>query len=166
MKVDYLNPFLNSIVQIISSQILETPQRGKIFLRTKYPYKADRVTIIVGITGAIQGQVVLTMSRDTACALAARMIMEDEIPALDEYAQSALSEMANMITANATIALADAGFSCDVTPPSLIVGEDIEITPCDGISTIVIPLVLPQGSLEVNLSLQESPIRAASVSAN
>jgi len=149
MKVDYLNPFLNSIVQIIQSQLYEAPVRGKVYLRTKYPYRVSQVAIIVGITGAVQGQVVLSMTRKAALAAAARMMMEDSLDALDEYAQSALSEMANMITANATIALADAGFSCDITPPSLIVGDDIEISPRGSIKTITIPLTLSVGGIEV-----------------
>jgi chemotaxis protein CheX len=166
MKVDYLNPFLNSIVQIVQSQLYENPQRGRIYLRTEYPYHAGEVAIIVGITGAVQGQVALSMSRSAALAAAARMMMEDALDDLDEYAQSALSEMANMITANATIALADAGFSCDITPPSLIVGSDIQISPREGIKTIVIPLELTVGAIEVNLSLEEAPAGAQAMSPN
>lgn len=164
MKADYLNPFLNSIVQIVQSQLFESPQRGKIYLRTTYPYKVQQVALIVGITGSIQGQVVISMDRQTALGAAARMMMEDSLDDLDEYAQSALSEMANMITANATISLSDAGFSCDITPPSLVVGEDVEITPRETIKTIAIPLVLTMGSIEVNLSLEEAPVTAATSS--
>ena len=166
MKVDYLNPFLNSIIQIVQSQLYETPERGNVYLRTEYPYRVQQVVLIVGITGTVQGQVVLSLSREAALGVAARMMMEDSLDDLDEYAQSALSEMANMITANATISLADAGFACDITPPSLIVGEDVEITPRENIKTIVIPLVLTMGSLEVNLSLEEAPTPAASISPN
>ena len=166
MRINYLNPFVNSVVQIIQSQLYEKPQRGKIFLRTKYPYRTQQVAIIVGITGAVLGQVVLSLSRQTALCVAARMMMEDELTAFDEYAHSALSEMANMITANATIGLADAGYHCDITPPSLIVGDDVEITPRDTIKTIVIPLNLSMGSLEVNLSLQEAADGVQGLSSN
>ena len=156
MKAEYLNPFIKSVVQIVESTVSETPERGKVFLRGKYPFASADVAIVVGITGVLTGQVILYLSMDCAKGIAARMLMEDEVSALDEYAQSALAEMANMITANATIGLADAGFCCDITPPSVITGSRIEISCQEGIQTLVIPLTLSMGNMEVNLSVIES----------
>jgi chemotaxis protein CheX len=156
MKAEFLNPFLRSIVEIIASTISETPQKGKIFLRDKNPYMTQDVAIMVGITGTITGQIVLSLTDRCARGIAAVMLMEEEVPALDEYAQSALAEMANMITANATIGLGDAGYVCDITPPSVITGKQMEISCRQQIKTIVIPLDLSMGHLEVNLSLIES----------
>jgi chemotaxis protein CheX len=156
MKAEYMNPFLKSVVQIVESTISETPQRGKVFLRGKYPFASADVAIVVGITGVLTGQVILSMALDTARGIAARMLMEDEVAELDEYAQSALAEMANMITANSTIGLADAGFNCDITPPTVITGSRIEISCQEGIQTLVIPLVMSMGSVEVNLSIIET----------
>jgi chemotaxis protein CheX len=160
MKAEYLNPFLKSVVQIVESTAGETPQRGKVYLRGKYPFESADVAIIVGITGVLTGQVILSMTIDAAKGIAARMLMEDEVPELDEYAQSALAEMANMITANATIGLADAGFNCDITPPSVITGSRIEISCQEGIQTLVIPLELTMGKLDVNLSMIETAMFA------
>lgn len=156
MKAEYMNPFLKSVVQIVESTISETPQRGKVFLRGKYPFASADVAIVVGITGVLTGQVILSMSLATAKGIAARMLMEDQVTELDEYAQSALAEMANMITANSTIGLADAGFNCDITPPTVITGSRIEISCQEGIQTLVIPLEMSMGSVEVNLSIIET----------
>ena len=151
MKAEYLNPFLKSVVQIVESTI-----NGKVYLRGKYPFASADVAIVVGITGVLTGQVILSMDMNCARGIAARMLMEDDVAVLDEYAQSALAEMANMITANATIGLADAGFNCDITPPSVITGSRIEISCQEGIQTIAIPLDMTFGSMEVNLSMIES----------
>ncbi len=156
MKAEFLNPFIKSIVSIIESTVGEAPSKGKIFLRDKYPYKTYDVAIIVGITGALTGQVVITMSVETAKGIAAVMLMEEKIFELDEFAQSALAEMSNMITANATIGLADAGYSTDITPPSVITGRQMEISCQEHIKTIVIPLDMSTGKLEVNLAVSES----------
>ena len=156
MRAVYLNPFIKSVIQIIENTLYESPEREQPFLRQKYPYVTKDVAIVVGVTGAVQGQVVMSMDRDCAKRIAARMIMEEDIEELDEYAQSALSEMANMITANATMGLADAGYPCDITPPSVIVGEQMEISCQPDIKTIVLPLKLTQGLMDVNLSMKES----------
>lgn len=156
MKAEFLNPFVKSIIQIIENTVSETPEKGQVYLRDKYPYGSADVAIIVGITGVLSGQVILSLPLDCAKGIAARMLMEESIPELDEYAQSALGEMANMITANATIGLADAGFTCDITPPSVITGRNIEISCQEGIKTIVIPLKLSMGAVEVNLGIIET----------
>ncbi len=156
MRAEFLNPFVKSVIEILQSTVSETPTKGKIFLRDKYPYTTREVAIIVGITGNVTGQVVLSLSTDCAMKVAARMLMEESIYELDEYAQSALGEMANMLTANATIGLSEAGFNCDITPPSVITGSQIEISCQDIIKTIVIPLELSFGALDLNLSLIEA----------
>lgn len=156
MKAEFLNPFLKSTAAVIESSVSEAPTRGKVYLRTKYPYTTDNVAILVGITGALSGQLVISMPDTCARGMAAAMLMEENVDNLDEYAQSALAEMANMITANATIGLAEAGYNCDITPPSVITGVQMEISCQEHIKTIVIPLSLSAGSLEVNLSLVET----------
>lgn len=157
MKAEFLNPFIKSVAQILQSTIDETPDRGKPYLRDKYPYGGHDVAIVVGITGALMGQVILSMNMDCAKGIAAKMLMEEAIEELDEYAQSALAEVSNMITANATIGLAEAGYNCDITPPSVITGKGIEISYMENVKTIVLPLTLSMGGVDVNLSIMENP---------
>jgi chemotaxis protein CheX len=156
MRAEFLNPFIKSVIDVLESTVSETPTKGRIFLRDKYPYTTRDVAIIVGITGKVTGQVVVSLSVESAMGIAARMLMEEKIYELDEYAQSALAEMANMITANATIGLAATGFICDITPPSVITGSQMEISCQEQIKTIVIPLEMSMGQLDLNLSLIET----------
>lgn len=156
MKAEYLNPFLKSIVSIIQSTIQEEPVKEGVFLREKYPYSAENIVIILGVTGHLKGQVALSLSIEGAKRIAAVMLMEESIPELDEYAQSALAELLNMIAANATMGLEEAGFTCDITPPAVISGEHIEISCAENVPTLVIPYTLSFGKIEANLSLIES----------
>lgn len=156
MKAEFLNPFVKSVIGIIGDTISETPVKGKIYLRDKYPYKTEDVAIIVGIAGKLSGQLVLSLNDECARSIAAVMLMEEQVADLDEFAQSALAEMANMITANATIGLSEAGYTCDITPPSVITGKQMEISCKDEIKTIVIPLELSMGKIDVNISLIEA----------
>lgn len=161
MKAEFLNPFINSVTHIIESTVGETPARGKIFLRGKYPYTTAGVIVMVGITGVLTGQVLLSLSEECAKGLAAKMLMEDVLFEFDEYAQSALAEMANMIAANATIGLSEAGYSCNITPPSVITGKQMEISCQEHIQTIVIPMECQAGGMELNLSMIETNLLAA-----
>ena len=129
---------------------------GKVFLRDGYPYTTDEVAIFVGITGFLSGQLVISLPMACACSIAALMLMEEKVYELDEYAQSAIAEMGNMITANATIGLSEIGCICNITPPSVITGSKMEISSPQKIRTVVIPLTLGDSKIEVNISLIET----------
>ncbi|HOY62310.1 MAG: CheY-P phosphatase CheX [bacterium ADurb.Bin236] len=156
MKAVFLNPFVKSVFEILESVVYETPEKGDIFIRERYPCNMETVSAMVGITGKLTGQVTLTMSRKSAISIAAKMMMEDGLEELDECAQSALAEMANMVAANAAASLCDDGYECDITTPTVITGSNIEISFRPEVKTIVIPLTLSVGSIDVNISVAET----------
>ncbi|MFA6449902.1 MAG: chemotaxis protein CheX [bacterium] len=156
MKAEFLNPFIKSTAAIVEDIVSEKPAMDKIFLRNKYPYTTDEVAIFIGITGQLSGQVVISMPKASACGIAAAMLMEETVYELDEFAQSALAELANMIIANSTIGLSEAGVTCDITPPSVITGKKMEISLPAQIKTVVIPFRIEAGKFDVNLSIIET----------
>ena len=114
------------------------------------------MAIIVGITGRLAGQVVLSFNKATASRIAGQMTKKPVSRDITTHQRSALSELANMIAGHATIELSEAGFLCDITPPSLLVGTNIRVAVKEQIKTVVIPLKLSHGNIFVNLSLMES----------
>ncbi len=156
MKVEYLNPFIKSVVKIVEESISEKPAMGKVFLRDHLTYESNDVAVVVGVTGHLSGHMVITLSEESAKNIAAAMMMEPKVYAFDEVAQSALAEMSNMIAANATIGLAEAGYTCDITPPHVFTGSGMAITGPPNSRTVVIPLNMGAGTLEVNLTLAET----------
>ncbi len=156
LNADFLNPFVKSVHNVLSEVIYEKPGRDKLELKTKYPFLTSEVAIIVGFTGDIVGQVVISMDIDCARGIAAKMMMEEDIPELDEFAKSALGELANMISANATISLSEKGFVADITPPSVITGKKIAVSCPQNIKTLMVPLTVSSGRIELFLSLIEN----------
>lgn len=156
MKVEYLNPFLQAIAYVIEKVLGEKPVRGQIYLQDHNPYSTDDVAILVGITGTLQGQFVLSFDQKTAAGIASQMIKKTSTGGISTQHRSALSELANMITGNATIELSNAGFPCDITPPSLLIGTNIQVTVQEQIKTVVIPLKVSHGELFVSLSMIET----------
>ncbi|WP_372997506.1 chemotaxis protein CheX [Lutispora sp.] len=73
---------------------------------------------------------------------------------LNEISKSAISEMGNMIMGNASTILAERNINIDITPPSLLTGEQIEIS--SKVSTIVIPLEIEGiGAVSINITAEE-----------
>lgn len=82
------------------------------------------VTVIIGITKSLRGNVAYNMTEDTAKLIACTMMGGMPVTQFDELPQSAISELVNMVTANASVRFEQMGIEVDISPPSLIIGSD------------------------------------------
>jgi chemotaxis protein CheX len=105
--------------------------------------------------GDLEGQVVFSFPRETAIAIVSRM-MGMPIEELDELGRSALAEFGNIVSGNALMLMTKAlrNISVDITPPSVITGEELEVS-VENVPTLVIPVEVEGfGSFEVNVALK------------
>jgi chemotaxis protein CheX len=75
------------------------------------------------------------------------------VKVFDQLAASAIAELGNMISGNAMLHLSEAGYVCDITPPTIIQGSNVKISTL-AIPAIVIPMETAQGQLFVTVGLQ------------
>lgn len=149
MKAEYINPFIRSARSVINSLLGIEAELGKIYLRND-PFEYNQVVIMIGFIGSIKGKVYFELSTETAKKIASVMMGGMDVTDLDEISKSALAEMGNMIMGNSSMIFAEEKISIDITPPSLLTGEEIEIP--GEISTIIIPLDLQEyGTLNINV---------------
>jgi len=150
MKAEYINPFIRSARSVINSLLGIDAELGKIYLRSE-PFLYNQVVIMIGFIGKIKGQVYFELSKETAKKIASVMMGGINITELDEISKSALAEMGNMIMGNSCMIFAEEKINIDITPPSLLTGEKIEIS--NKVSTIIVPLDLREfGTLNINVS--------------
>lgn len=148
MDVKFINPFINVSINIVQQICGVGAKRGQIYVRST-PIIADNVIIIIGLAGDFKGQVFFTMNESTACSIASSMMFGMEVPVLDEMAKSAIAELGNMIMGNVSTEFYNEGIKIDITPPTVFVGSDINIS-TKGIQTICVPIDIENGTkLEV-----------------
>ena len=152
MKAQYINPFINATFSVIRTMMNMEATKGDLAMRP-CTFTSQQCNVITGVTGAVQGQVIYGMSLITADKIASQMLGQP-IRTFDQLAASAIAELGNMITGNASALLAEAGFECDITPPSIIRGTQVKISTL-GIPALVVPIHLPVGELELTVSLQD-----------
>lgn len=152
MRVEYINPFVESAFEILK-QVLESElKRGELYLKAK-SQPVLGVTAIVGLAGDVEGRILFDMSKETALVLASRMNME-ELTELNELAKATITELANMITAQAVTKLYDLGFQFDLTPPTIITGQQMEITDLE-VEALIVPVEMDFGKIEINVAIRE-----------
>jgi len=154
MNVEYINPFIEASQTVLKQIAGIDAKLGKVYLKTS-PYKSDSVVIIVGLTGKMRGQAIFSMNKTVAMNIASSMMGGMPVTELDEMSRSAVSELANMILGNAATILFNRGISVEITPPSLLMGDNMQVS-SDKLKIICIPLILDnENVIEIDISIEK-----------
>ena len=152
MRVEYINPFVEAAFNILKEVVDSEIKRGELYLKsTSQPVLG--VAAIVGLAGDVEGRVLFDMNEATALAIAGQMNGE-ELTSFDELAKATITELANMITAQAVTKLHELGFTFDLTPPAIFTGENMEVSDA-GVEALIVPIELSQGKMEINVAVRE-----------
>ncbi|MFP4509278.1 MAG: chemotaxis protein CheX [Spirochaetota bacterium] len=156
MRVEYINPFVESAYSVIQEVLGVEVRRGDLYLKsTSMPVLG--VAAIVGLAGDVEGRVLFDMSRETAIQIANGMLSSmdmEPIDSLNDMGRATITELANMITGQAVTKLHDLGFTFDLTPPAIFTGDNMEVSD-PGVEALIVPMDVPQGRVEVNVAIRE-----------
>lgn len=111
------------------------------------------VVIILGIVGDVKGNVVYTLSVDSAKRIASTMMMGMPIEQFDDMAKSALQELTNMLTANAATFFSNIGITIDISTPTLLQGENISIK-MNSEPVLCVQLLADDIAVDANISFE------------
>lgn len=150
MEVKYINPFLNSFGNIIPQLGLNNIEKKGIKIKSKH-IESPGVAIIVGLVGDIKGNIIYGMNEENAKKIASIMMMGMPVDEFDELAQSAISELSNMLTANAATNFSHEGINVDISTPTLIKGNFVANVTTENVISVM--LSLDGMEVEVNISL-------------
>jgi len=155
MRVEYINPFVESAFSVLKEVMNAEVKRGEIYLKPT-TMSIQGVAALVGLAGDVEGRVLFDMTKDTALHVAGAMNQE-EFTTFDELAKATIQELANMITAQAVTKLHDLGFKFDLTPPALFTGDNMEVSTNLGeVEALIVPMELGNnGKIEVNVAIRE-----------
>lgn len=123
MDVNIINPIINAFTDILPQIGFQQVTRKNLSL-AESEVDNTGVFVNIGFLGQLKGIVLIGLDLASAMQFASKMMMGMPVAAFDPLAQSALSEMGNMVCANACTKFADAGVSgIDISPPTLMISE-------------------------------------------
>ncbi|PZD96198.1 chemotaxis protein CheX [Paenibacillus sambharensis] len=118
MNAQYINPFLASSVHVIETMIQVKPSVGQVVLK---PIQGSELLMLrIGIIGQIKGDVVFCFPQEVAMKIVSSMMGGYPISELDDMCMSAIAELGNMISGNASTMLSNEGIAVDITPPDIV----------------------------------------------
>jgi len=152
MDMKLVNPFIVAVKSVLEQFGLSDIKQQVVQQKEELIIKKE-VTAYIGVVGDLQGNVAYSYSVETAKQLASTMMMGMPVEVLDEMIKSALAELANMFAGNSSPLFEMQNLTIDVTPPSLVVGDDIFfILSFHDAVTVVLETSL--GEIEVNIELE------------
>jgi chemotaxis protein CheX len=163
MNVKFVNPFVDAALGVIEQETGYHMQRGDLGLE-KSPFITNDITVVIALVGMVTGNVLYSLSFETATAMASRMLGE-KLTEFDNLAQSGVAELGNVITGQASVKLSQAGYESTISPPTLVVGKGITISTLDR-ARLVVPFTTEAGPVVIHLALREnatSPVLSANI---
>lgn len=152
MKVEFINPFIESTLKSLEMMAQITATRDNLALKQDLITTYD-ISAIVSLTGEVEGSIIVSMPARLACKVASNLLMED-CTAVDQNVQDAIGEMGNIIVGDARRALVAMGKSVTISLPNIVLGQGHMIArknmPC-----IAIPFNTDFGPFEVNVGIKE-----------
>ena len=151
MKAEYINPFVQASFYVLETVLGERPIQGDVVMQAN-TFASQQCSVVCGVSGQVHGQVIYGMSLLTADKIASTMLGQT-IKSFDDLAASAIGELGNMISGSAMQNLAEIGWICDITPPTILRGNNVKISTIS-IPAIVLPLKLEQGDVFVTIGIK------------
>ncbi|THB65821.1 MAG: chemotaxis protein CheX [Desulfovibrio sp.] len=150
MDVEVVNPFLNAVVDVLSTmaQVVVTPEKP--FVKKTSAAKGD-ITGIIGITGdSDKGTISVTFEEKLALVVVGNMLGE-EIQEMNDEVRDAVGEITNMISGQARQGLATTGRKYHAAIPTVTVGRNHEVSHISDGPILAIPFTTPHGAITVEV---------------
>lgn len=107
---------------MLEQVIQVSPSTGSLGVKEIAPIE-NHIWIQVGMTGQFSGDVMFGLQEQVALRIVSVMMGGFVLTEMDEMGQSAISELGNMISGNASTILSNQGYVVDITPPRVIKSE-------------------------------------------
>jgi len=154
MNVEFINPFLSSMLNVMSTmaQMELTPEKPRL---KKGEIAMGDVSGLIGmVSEQTKGSLSITFEATLAIETMKKMVGEgpDEV---NEEITDLVGEITNMVTGGAKRMLSEKGFEFDMATPVVVSGKDHTIShKADG-PIVIIPLSSPLGRAFIEFSFDK-----------
>lgn len=153
MDIRYVNPFIESFASVMPQLGFDSVTKGNLSAKER-ELVSSGVIVVVGIVGSIKGNVVYVINMDSAKQIASKMMMGMPVNELDDMAKSALSELTNMLTANAATFFSQLDIPIDISTPTLLHGENVSVEMSSN-KVLCIQLLADGIPVDINISFDK-----------
>ena len=152
MDVKHVNPFIDAFASVMPMLGFSKVEKGGLKINSRN-ISGNGVIVILGIVGEIRGNVVYIIDLESAKKIASTMMMGMPVEELDQMSISALSELTNMLTANAATCFSTMGITIDISTPTLLIGDNVDVK-MSSEQVLCVELLADGIPVEVNIAFE------------
>jgi len=152
-RVEYLNPFITSIISVFDTMLDVKIKRGTPFTSSS-PLPEHEISGIIGLTGKAKGVAVVSLGKETALRCAEQLLGERP-PAINSDVADAVGELANIVAGGAKAQLQQ--LCMNLSLPSVITGKNHTVGFPRGLAPVCIPFECEWGPISLQVGLKEEP---------
>lgn len=151
MDVNHINPVLKSFTNVLPQLGMTNIQKKGVSLKGKV-IESPGVVITIGLFGDLKGNIIYGMTEDNAKSIASKMMMGMPVDDFNELAQSAISELINMLTANTATNFSENNIIIDISTPTLMYGDFTATASSDQV--LCVKMGVDEYDIDVNISIE------------
>lgn len=155
MDVRFINPFVESTVEVFQKMLAATVTRGNPVVSNKAP-AGDELISIIGLSGRMRGAVVMQLPVATGLNIASRILMTEK-EQVDADVYDAVAEFTNMIAGGAKAQLSrleEDGAPITLGLPTVFHGQQNGFGSSSGALWLELPFESDLGKFDVLVSLE------------
>lgn len=154
LNADIINPFLNSMANVLATMAMLSPTAGKVALKDEDIAFGD-VTGIVGMSGSnFRGSMAVTFTEPVILEITHRMLGE-RLRKIDATVTDLVGELTNMVTGGAKNLLSEKGYDIGLATPVVVTGQGHRVTHMAHGPKIIIPFSLECGNFFVEVCFEK-----------
>ena len=147
ISADIVNAVIEPVIEVIKAFVGEEPSLREMAVTTQID-PPPWLGVTIELRGNVVGPLTCVVSEGLARIIAGKMLASDDVDLV--VCHEAVSELANIITGNATGKLVDAGYHVEIAPPTYVSQDGLQLTR----RTLVITLDTAAGTIKMLLGLR------------
>jgi len=151
MKMDLIQPFINSADAVLAEMLQCTTQIGDMTMEEE-AYRRKGVAAVVLVSGDIEGRVIFDIDPETATRIAGTLAGQP-VAQSDRIVLETICELANLVIGNAVTSLNDQGFRFKIHPPQ-VHSEDEGLRGSEDTEALVMFFETPVGNVYMNIAMR------------
>ena len=158
MNAEMINPFLKSVLEVLSTMAMIEATPGKPFLKKERLATGD-VTGMIGLVGEkAKGSLAISFSENAIRHISTQMLGE-EPAALDDGIADLVGEITNMVSGNAKRMLSEKGYKFEMAIPSTVIGREHQILHNTKGPVVVVPFEMDKGKFFIEVCFEDNALK-------
>ncbi|QDE32568.1 MULTISPECIES: chemotaxis protein CheX [Shewanella] len=154
MKVEFINPFLVSLINVISTMATMDLKPGKPQLKNHDLAKGD-VSGLIGMVGpTTRGSLSITFEKKLILEIMNKMLGE-EPGFINDEVTDLVGEITNMVTGGAKNLLSEKGYDFDMATPAVVSGKNHTISHKAQGKKIMMPFTHEYGNAFIEICFED-----------